>query len=223
MHETTMTNIGIINKAKALGSGILVLLVMSGCAQPQFNRNNKGIKFILEKPYLIPYGSSYQTETTVTKDDSDYLRGRGINCKQGSVVWVANDSKSKLTGNRIRVMNNFARLYKTGKSGCAKPLSKQEYRYVLNQQNQRSSNARANAQMQQQSINNTTNQLNEMARTQAINNVAMSNMNMQGSTNYNQNFSAGNSNSTYRVQSYGNGYYKVKQAGSNRLTWNPVY
>ncbi len=115
-------------------------LLFSGCAgsQPQFNPNNKSIKFVEGKAFAIPNGAIYK-ETTLRKVT------KGTGCRIGDVPWVTTNTYKSLSAAKTREEKNIAytNAKRNGHLGCSSPLSNQEYQYVLNQQNQQQANVRA--------------------------------------------------------------------------------
>ncbi len=132
-------------KKYIIGLGVLGALLLSGCAgQPQFQPNNKIIGFIKGKPYYAP---AYSAHKTLSKSDAKNLKLLGINCPTGSVLW-ANPSLVALIDKGTQAEKDYEvkRGFASGNMGCINPLSKQEYQYRLNQQNQNAANARVSSQ-----------------------------------------------------------------------------
>jgi hypothetical protein len=123
-----------------------VVLCFSGCAgsqtqqHPTFNKNNKRIIFVNGKSYLIPRMAMYN-KTQLKNIGNNY---KIIGCRDGDVNWSSslayNDIDVTVQKYKYDVIKKY---YNKGEAGCSSPLSNQEYQYVLNQQNQRQANARA--------------------------------------------------------------------------------
>ena len=136
--------------------GLSVLLLLSGCAQSGFDINNRGILFQGGKPYLIPYNTHYGLMNKITAGN---YKTMGVDCPAGNVFWMERNYYEKLNRNILRdpyglmtygVQNNLA--------SCARPLSNQEYQYVLNHKNQQQSNSYSTKER----LNGLNKQLNQM-------------------------------------------------------------
>ena len=144
----------IIKMAIAMG----IVFLFSGCTQPKFNPNNKGIMMLDGKTFRIPRGVSYnakrygndQKSLAVIKQN----RRLGLDCRVGDLGWLEK-SISKRAGQmtkglRIdttegrRIMEPLKReAISTGKMGCAHPLTDREYHYYSGQEREAAANARA--------------------------------------------------------------------------------
>lgn len=156
----------------------IVAIPFTGCGtpKPQFNQSNKGIAFQNGKPYAVPYGSTYsyinkfqldvmnKLATPNKEADASAKKGgfeelakmtyKGSNiaiqqCKLGDVMWVAPSAIEKAGDNRFGQLMYSMAAFNTGQARCVKPLSKQEYEYYLNKENQ-DRQSMMNAQLQQQ-------------------------------------------------------------------------
>jgi len=134
------------NIIKIISVGLILAVVMVGCAQPQapykFNPNNKGIVFVDGKPYRVPYGSQY------IKVNNTFVKKLGykIGCKRNSVWWIEENLFKEFQQLRgVDFATLIVQAARNGKTGCVAPLSDKEYQYYLNQQNQAMANARTAA------------------------------------------------------------------------------
>jgi len=124
-------------------SGILLV----GCTnQPNFNPDAKNLRFVGGKPYLIPKNSTFGLTPLNKKLASSMKKNSRGKCKEGDVWWVGlpYGSPGRMViraSSEQEVQNHFDMRH----TGCAHPLSKQEYQYYLNLQNQAAANARAAA------------------------------------------------------------------------------
>ena len=143
-----------MNKKLIIGAGLLAgMMLLSGCtgSQPAFNPGDKAITFVNGKPYAIPYSANYDP-----MDEYKYkmYKSVGYTCNMGNVIWGDRRLSPSINNakNEDEIKSIIVTALRQGKIGCAKPLSKQEYQYRLNQQNQNSANSRA--YNQQQNYNN---------------------------------------------------------------------
>lgn len=146
---------------KALIFATAIGLLLTGCVQPEFNRSNKGIAFVDGRPYAIPYGSTYgypfnKNEPQLLRD----FRNAGVDCRIGDTFWVEASYKDELRKALTAkdYQTHFAIISKAaaaGKAGCAHPLSRQEYEYMLHKENQEAAyrNAAAAAEANAAAIN----------------------------------------------------------------------
>ena len=188
---------GYIVRTSTIITAVTIGILLSGCGQPEFNRNSKSVAFVDGKPYAIPYGASYGS--TISSDKERGLKTNGItSCKKGDRYWMSTDFYNKhiqpyISINRERIqkakkniltiqddifknnpfktsladnldqINKRVKRYtpsmhkttlgyiyypdayaiRNGKAGCTRALNKQEYQYMLNQQNQSAANQRA--------------------------------------------------------------------------------
>jgi len=158
-----------MTKKIMIGLGLIGILVFTGCvgSQPQqqstFNKNNKSITFINGKPYFIPRMAKY-SNTQLKNIDNSYKK---IGCRNGDVFWFTGIAYCDIDATLQKYKTDvIKRHYNNGEIGCAKPLSNQQYQYVLNQQNQRAANARAQTMMQ-----NYNNQVANMQLQNTTNNI----------------------------------------------------
>ena len=110
------------------------LLVFSGCVEPGFNANNKMMVFVEGEPYSVPRNANHMAKPMNTEDVKE-INKMGLNCKKGDIVWVAYTAKSLLTKygrSTGEVKRAYVNANKKGLTGCASPLSDQEYRSHLN-------------------------------------------------------------------------------------------
>lgn len=111
------------------------LLVFSGCVEPGFNANNKMMVFVEGEPYMVPRNANHMLKAMNTEDVKE-LNKMGLNCKKSDVLWVAYAAKSLLiehgrSPGEIKLA--YVNAQKKGLTGCASPLSDQEYKDHLNQ------------------------------------------------------------------------------------------
>ncbi len=138
-----------MTKKIIIGIGIVVMLLLSGCAPARPNFSHTKIDFVNGKGYHIP-GS-----TCWTKEDPERITAvkAGI-CKEDGIMWLSREYIRKYNftcGSGVSdVIRSHAETIKqnksTGLTGCVYPLSDQEYNYRLNQSTQRSADARASKQ-----------------------------------------------------------------------------
>ncbi len=111
------------------------LLVFSGCVEPGFDAKNKMMVFVEGEPYSVPKNANHMAKPMNTEDVKE-INKMGLNCKKGDIVWVAYTAKSLLiehgrSNGEIKLA--YVNAYKKGLTGCASPLSDQEYKSQLNQ------------------------------------------------------------------------------------------
>lgn len=117
-----------------IGLSIGFLLLFSGCVEPGFNANNKMMVFVEGKPYFVPKNANHMLRAMNTEDAKE-INKMGLNCKKSDILWVAYTAKSLLTqyGRSIgEIKRAYVKAQKKGLTGCASPLSDQEYRSHLN-------------------------------------------------------------------------------------------
>ena len=144
---------------------ISLLIFLNGCVSSHvpFNANNKSIVFLEGKPFAIPYGANFLTHT-VKKSKSEIINGYAdyMGCKPGSLSWISTDFLKKLDSKKVNALPTeqkytfWQRVKNIGQAGCAYPLSKEEYYFYLNQQNQQAANARAATYYQAETSPKTT-------------------------------------------------------------------
>lgn len=153
------TSIKIVS-ALALGA-----LLFAGCGQPEFNRSDKGIVFKGGKPYRVPYNSNFgiydkeklrlgkiaMAEALKNNDKRRIQVSKKNMCRVGDVFWIETKTRDQFhalmaKGKNLEAIKSLEDAALQGKTGCARPLNKQEYSFYLNQQNQRSANSRARMQ-----------------------------------------------------------------------------
>ena len=195
-------------------AGAILSLLMIGCVPtqptaPAFNPNNKSIVFVESKPFAIPRGA-ISRNTTLRKVT------KGTGCRIGDVSWMSPLTHKKLSEatTKKEQYTAYTNAQKSGQLGCARPLSNKEYQYRLNQQNQRNANQRVQAQINQQSMNNSINTMNNMSNNMAIQNAAMANaMNNNfgvPKTDYSNTSWTNQSSERYKVREISDGRYRVK-------------
>lgn len=114
--------------------GIGSLLLFSGCVEPGFNANNKMMVFVEGEPYFVPKNANHMSKAMNIEDVKE-INAMGLNCRKGDIVWVAYTAKSLLikygrsTG---EIKRAYVKAQKKGLTGCASPLSDQEYKSHLN-------------------------------------------------------------------------------------------
>jgi len=126
-------------KIKLLIITIIGSVLLTGCIQPPFDRNNKGIQFVAGMPYSIPYSVKYTETLAKGKKASLVLKSIGIDCGNNPIVWTTDQNNFSTEAAAIEAIRQ-------GKVGCSSPLNNKEYQYMLNQQNQQSANARVMSQ-----------------------------------------------------------------------------
>ena len=125
---------------------IAISIFLFGCTpQPSFNPNIKGIEFIKGRPYIIPNKVTFGKPLTKKSAYSMKKESRG-ECREGDVWWIGfpygvPGRMAIKASSEKEVQYHFDMRH----TGCAHPLTKQEYQYYLNQQNQAAANARAAA------------------------------------------------------------------------------
>ncbi len=144
----------IIKMAIAMG----IVFLFSGCTQPNYNPNNKGIMMLDGEAFRIPRGVTYnskrygndQTSLAVIKQN----RRLGLDCRVGDLGWVENSTRKRysesVAGLRVdsaegrRIVEPLKReAISNGKMGCAHPLSDREYHYYRGKESESSANQRA--------------------------------------------------------------------------------
>ena len=114
--------------------GIGSLLVFSGCVEPDFNANNKMMVFVEGEPYMVPRNANHMSKAMNTEDVKE-INKMGLNCKKGDILWVAYAAKSLLVEHGRKtgeIKRAYVKAKKKGLTGCASPLSDQEYKSHLN-------------------------------------------------------------------------------------------
>ena len=117
-----------------IGLSIGSLLIFSGCVEPAFNAHNKMMVFVEGEPYSVPKNANHMSKAMNTEDVTE-MNKMGVHCKKGDIVWVAYTAKSLLikygrsTG---EIKGAYVNAHKKGLTGCASPLSDQEYKSHLN-------------------------------------------------------------------------------------------
>ncbi len=117
-----------------IGLSIGSLLVFSGCVEPGFNANNKMMVFVEGEPYSVPKNANHMSKAMNTEDVKE-MNKMGVNCKKGDILWVAYTAKSLLIENGRNtgeIKLAYVNAHKKGLTGCASPLSDQEYKSHLN-------------------------------------------------------------------------------------------
>ena len=109
------------------------ILLLSSCAEPKVNTDERYIGLIQDKAYSLPYNIDF-THNPLSSNRAKVLTNAGIPCREGDIEWNTRDLKSigNRTGSRdgaLKVMYSF---YKQGKLNCEHPLSKKEYANMVN-------------------------------------------------------------------------------------------
>jgi PBP1b-binding outer membrane lipoprotein LpoB len=134
-------------KKKLFTIVLFMMMILSGCGQPQFNPNYRYVKFMNGKPYSMPYAVNFRNMPVDAKMASE-LREIGIPCRKGNLLWYTRDLSSKMRN--LKTEDDMKQMtysfYHAGKLRCEHPLNKQEYTYRMNQMNQQSANNRVTAQ-----------------------------------------------------------------------------
>ena len=110
------------------------LLVFSGCVEPDFNANNRMMVFVEGEPYIVPKNANHMLKA-MNAEDVKEMNNMGLNCKKGDILWVAYTAKSLLIEHGRKtgeIKLAYAKAQKKGLTGCASPLSDQEYKDHLN-------------------------------------------------------------------------------------------
>jgi len=124
-----------MKRMTVIGISIGSLLVFSGCVEPGFNVNNKMMVFVEGEPYSVPRNANHMSKAMNTEDVKE-MNKMGVNCKKGDILWVAYTAKSLLIENGRNtgeIKLAYVNAQKKGLTGCASPLSDQEYNDHLNQ------------------------------------------------------------------------------------------
>ena len=152
------------------------MLLMSGCAQPEFNPNNKGFGFIQGKPYVMPkYVVSFEVE-----NEARTVTNLGL-CRKNGILWLRRDMVNQIgflangsdeSALLRRNANTVKQMIRNGSAGCAYPLSNQEYQYVLHKQNQAQANANAKrSYYQQRQTNREIKKMNNYMQNKSFNRI----------------------------------------------------
>ena len=136
-----------MTKKMITGIGIIGTILLSGCASPTVNPRIGTMDFINGKPYYLPqYAIAFQFP-----QEAQEVRRQGL-CKKYGIFWINGTFFDIYKGAKMgqddpiyvkRYIKELKSWKKAGKAGCIYPLSKQEYQYRLNQQNQQQANNRA--------------------------------------------------------------------------------
>jgi len=131
-----------MNKTITIVIGLGILLLFTGCTEPQLsvNQNNKKLTFVKGKPYAIPV-NTISGKRLISAKQIKNARLIGAYCKKGDISWISNGVSSLFDKYDGKTAGEIIR--RDHLAGCASPLSKQEYEYRLNQQNQQQANNRA--------------------------------------------------------------------------------
>jgi len=107
----------------------------STCCFPSPHTYDKEIVFVKGAPYLIPYGTLFNT-TPVSEEitRNDYRKYGHTSCENGDLLWVYPDTAKSLKKTyRTDGADAFSYAYgeaiRTGYMGCAKKLTQHEYDY----------------------------------------------------------------------------------------------
>jgi len=102
----------------------VMALIVAGCStnQPAFDPSVTEVKVIDGKKFNIPKGATPSPHIATQKEIEFYKKSGIADCKQGDVIWDAEDAKARIakaieTGNP----EIHKELAKEGKIGCASP------------------------------------------------------------------------------------------------------
>ncbi|MFK7848842.1 MAG: hypothetical protein AB8G77_26380 [Rhodothermales bacterium] len=132
-------------------------IVSTGCATTsQFNSNIRGVTFVNEKPYLVPFGVTL-SQTPIGNKYLAFLNSQKIyHCKKGDILWT---EKSYLKyALKTRDNNTVQPGFAAQRMGCSSPLSDREYDYYRTAMVERAQQARHQEKLEMQQLAVTTNQ-----------------------------------------------------------------
>ncbi len=160
-----------MKKITLMGLGTIALLIFTGCTQPSFNPNSKKIVFVEGKPYYIPHNTKNMEKSLSTKNAKE-ANEVGGKCKKGDVMWVAYAAKSLINKPNLtpeETKATYIKINQAGLTGCASPLSKQEYQYRLSQEHQYNLDEKEAKKRRQKNVDDVTNSINNVTK----NNIEM--------------------------------------------------
>lgn len=113
---------------------LLWTVLLVGCAQPNFDAEDKYIMYANGKAYAIPFGVNYNAH--IPKASYSMMREAGITCSNNGMTWHEKRFSSKM--GKSRNINELIQYMKYGYQhklfGCSEPLTKKEYHYYLKKQ-----------------------------------------------------------------------------------------
>jgi len=130
----TMKKLGIV-----IGAGIVLL---TGCGQPEFSPNKMKVVMVEEEAFRIPQEAIYNKRRYYNAPNivaSVKQNNRlGLNCKIGDLGWVEYSTREKFVQAKKELPTNSIEGWeaveslkreaiRTGKMGCAHPLTNKEY------------------------------------------------------------------------------------------------
>lgn len=146
--------------------GIGVALLLTGCAQPNFNPNDMRINFIEGKAFRLPAGSMYSSGL-IDSGDVQIFAKYGVKSRVGYAIWLSPKESAAFNTNVKYKMyksyaDGYAQFIKQGRAHLARPMSKSEIAYYTNQQNQSREDARAAAYRRQASSQDLSRSIDRM-------------------------------------------------------------
>lgn len=140
---------------KIIGMSVGIILLV-GCAQPQFNPNDKRIVMVEGKAFRVPKHGIIYNNMAYSKNrkmDVELIklnRKLGLNCNYGDLNWMTkevSDTYSKAyRANDMKMVESIKiEAIRSGKIGCVRPLSNQEYDFYRGQEMQQVADRRAAA------------------------------------------------------------------------------
>jgi len=84
--------------------------------------------------YNVPKNANHMSKAMNAEDVKEFNK-MGVNCQKGDILWVAYTAKSLLVEqgrSSGEVKLAYVNAHKKGFTGCASPLSDQEYKSHLN-------------------------------------------------------------------------------------------
>ncbi len=218
----------------SINSVAIVGILLSGCAQPGVSTNSRHIEFINGKPHHIPINAKYSNipvSSKIIKELKHFKKsnskiggnnGKKLSCKKGDILWLTEEGKRflKLGKNKNNEVSLVISMY-MGNAGCSSPLTKQQYKYVLQQQNINTNYSYSNnvAPNTYATGSSNTNSVRQYGGTNNYkSNGKTYNVKQHGSTDYYR-----SNGKTYNVRQYGGtNHYRVKEVGNKGPQWNNV-
>ena len=115
--------------------GLIGAIFLIGCAQPNFDPQDKYVLYAKGKAYTIPFGVNYNAH--IPKRSYALMRKSGIPCSDNGITWHEKRFSAEMRekSRHIRdVMYYMKYGYDHKLVGCAEPLRNKEYQYYLKKQ-----------------------------------------------------------------------------------------
>ena len=109
-------------------------ILLMGCAQPNFDPQDKYVLYANGKAYAIPFGANYNAH--IRESGYRMIRSAGVICSNDGISWHEKrfSKKMNLSRNASQLIKSIRYGYQKNLFGCAEPLTKEEYKALAKKQ-----------------------------------------------------------------------------------------